>query len=193
MKKQLLGLFVLTSILSSAWASETKHKKAIIDTNLGKIIVTLREDWAPKTVQNFEGLATGKKKWKNPKGVEVATPLYNGTIFHRVIKDFMIQGGDPLKNGTGGPGYAFEDEFNPDAKFDKPGKLAMANAGPGTNGSQFFITTVPTAWLEGKHTIFGEVKEGKDGMDTVKKIAAVKTLPGDRPEKDVVIKHITIE
>lgn len=181
-------------ILSLAWIAPATHAKeknhmVIIETSEGNITVELFKDRAPKTVDNFIGLATGKKAWKDPKGGEEVKgkPLYSGTIFHRVIPNFMIQGGDPLGNGTGGPGYKFEDEVHADDKFDTKGILAMANAGPGTNGSQFFITVAPTPWLAGKHTIFGKVVEG---MDVVEKIANTKTGPGDRPVTDVVIKKI---
>lgn len=135
--------------------------KITIKTNKGDINLTLFPDQAPKTVANFVGLATGEKDWKDPKTGETITdtPLYQNLTFHRVIDDFMIQGGDPLGTGTGGPGYTFEDEIDPSLKFDKPGILAMANAGPNTNGSQFFITHVPTPHLNGKHTIFGEVAD----------------------------------
>ncbi|MGZ6142212.1 MAG: peptidylprolyl isomerase, partial [Myxococcales bacterium] len=127
------------------------------------ITVKLFEKDAPKTVENFVGLATGKKEWIDPRtGQKSKAPLYDGTSFHRVIPDFMIQGGDPLGTGTGGPGYKFEDEFSSGKKFDKPGLLAMANAGPNTNGSQFFITEVPTPHLNNRHTIFGEVVKGGD-------------------------------
>jgi peptidyl-prolyl cis-trans isomerase A (cyclophilin A) len=135
-------------------------------------------------------LAQGAREWKDPRNGQTTTGrLYDGTIFHRVITNFMIQGGDPLGTGTGGPGYKFGDEFHPDLSFDRPFLLAMANAGPGTNGSQFFITTVPTPWLTGKHTIFGEVIEGQDIVDA---ISRVDTRPGDRPVKDVVLESVEI-
>jgi peptidyl-prolyl cis-trans isomerase A (cyclophilin A) len=138
-------------------------------TSVGEIVVKLFPDRAPKTVDNFVSLAEGTKEWTEPKsGQKVKRPLYDGTVFHRVIPEFMIQGGDPLGNGTGGPGFRFEDEIGPQNKFDKPGLLAMANAGPNTNGSQFFITEVPTPHLNKGHTIFGEVVKG---MDLVPKIA----------------------
>ena len=131
---------------------------ATLKTNHGDIEVRLLPNHAPKTVRNFVELAKGEREWTNPAtGAKSTDKLYDGTVFHRVISGFMIQGGDPLGNGTGGPGYQFEDEFHPDLAFDKPYLLAMANAGPGTNGSQFFITVSPTAWLTRKHTIFGEV------------------------------------
>jgi peptidyl-prolyl cis-trans isomerase A (cyclophilin A) len=135
---------------------------ATFKTSMGDIVVKLFPEKAPKTVENFLGLAEGNKEWTDPKGQKVRTPLYDGTVFHRVIPDFMIQGGDPLGNGTGGPGYRFADEIGPGNKFDRPGLLAMANAGPNTNGSQFFITEVPTPWLDKGHTIFGEAVKGKE-------------------------------
>ena len=152
---------------------------AVIKTNYGTIEIELFKDKAPKTVENFIGLAN--------KG------YYNGVIFHRVIADFMIQGGDPTGTGRGGEslwGAAFEDEFSPDLKHDQPGMLSMANAGPNTNGSQFFINVVPTPWLDGKHTIFGKVI---NGMDVVYNISKVKTGPGDRPVNDVIMESVTIE
>ena len=136
---------------------------AVFKTSRGTITVKLFEKEAPKTVENFVGLATGKRDWIDPRtGQKSKANLYDGTLFHRVIPQFMIQGGDPLGTGTGGPGYKFEDEFGSSKKFDKPGLLAMANAGPNTNGSQFFITEVPTPHLNGRHTIFGEVVKGGD-------------------------------
>lgn len=169
---------------------------AKFDTNLGNFKVRLFNDKAPKTVENFVGLAEGTKEWTDPKTGEKmkGKKLYDGTVFHRVIKDFMIQGGDPLGTGTGGPGYKFADEFSPDLKHTRPGILSMANAGPGTNGSQFFITVVPTPWLDNRHSIFGEVDPNdKESMDVVMKISKVKTLSGDRPEVPVKINSITIE
>ncbi len=164
--------------------------KVTIKTTLGDISLELYPDKAPLTVANFLGLATGTKQWTDPKtGKTVSTPLYTGTIFHRVIKGFMIQGGDPLGNGTGGPGYQFADEFS-DLKFDQPYMLAMANSGPGTNGSQFFITVAPTPWLDGKHTIFGKVIKGQDIVD---KIVAVATDQSDRPTTPVSVKQIVVE
>jgi len=139
--------------------AQTIH--ATFQTSMGEIVVRLMPEKAPKTVENFLGLAEGTREWTDPRtGKKVRTALYDGTIFHRVIPDFMIQGGDPLGNGTGGPGYKFADEIGPDNRFDRPGLLAMANAGPNTNGSQFFITEVPTPWLDKGHTIFGEVVKG---------------------------------
>ena len=165
---------------------------ATIHTNLGDIRVTLFADQAPKTVRNFTGLAEGTQEWTDPKvRAKSMAPLYNGTVFHRVISGFMIQGGDPLGTGTGGPGYKFADEFHPELTFDRPYLLAMANAGPNTNGSQFFITVAPTAWLNFKHSIFGEVAD-QESRDVVDAIAATPTGPGDRPRQDVVISSIDI-
>jgi peptidyl-prolyl cis-trans isomerase A (cyclophilin A) len=167
---------------------------ASIKTNQGEIKVNLFSLHAPKTVENFIGLATGTIDWVHPKRgpQEKGTPLYNGVIFHRIIPDFMIQGGDPTGTGMGGPGFQFGDEIHPELTFNKPYKLAMANAGPGTNGSQFFITTVATTWLYGKHTIFGDVVD-PDSRKVVDKIQAVETGAGDKPVDDVVIESISIE
>jgi peptidyl-prolyl cis-trans isomerase A (cyclophilin A) len=168
----------------------TNTLTATLRTNHGPVVVRLYPDHAPKTVRNFVELAEGTREWTNPATRKASQqPLYNGTIFHRVIPDFMIQGGDPLGTGTGGPGYKFSDEFHPDLSFDRPYLLAMANAGPGTNGSQFFITTVPTPWLTGKHTIFGEVV---DGSNVVDEISRVQTSRGDRPVSDVVLESVEI-
>jgi peptidyl-prolyl cis-trans isomerase A (cyclophilin A) len=168
----------------------TTSLTATLRTTEGPIVIRLLPDHAPKTVRNFVELAQGGREWKDPRtGQSTTGRLYDGTIFHRVITNFMIQGGDPLGTGTGGPGYKFADEFHPDLAFDRPFLLAMANAGPGTNGSQFFITTVPTPWLTGKHTIFGEVIEGQDIVDA---ISRVDTRPGDRPVKDVVLESVEI-
>ncbi len=165
---------------------------AIFETSEGTIVCRLFEKDAPKTVANFVELADGKREWTHPSTRKKSKDrLYDGTIFHRVIPNFMIQGGDPLGTGTGGPGYQFEDETKDSPhKFDKPGKLAMANAGPNTNGSQFFITLAPTTWLTGKHTIFGEVVEGQD---VAEKIVALPRNRQDRPNKDIVVKKVTIE
>ena len=166
---------------------------ATIHTNKGDIRVNLFPDHAPKTVRNFTGLAEGTQEWTDPKvKAKTTKPLYDGTIFHRVIPNFMIQGGDPLGTGTGGPGYRFADEPHPELVFDKPYLLAMANAGPNTNGSQFFITVAPTTWLNFKHTIFGEVAD-QESREVVDAIAAVPTGGQDRPKDDVVISSITIE
>ena len=168
----------------------TETLTATLTTTQGTVTVRLFPDAAPKTVRNFVELAEGTREWTNPATRKTSQDkLYDGTIFHRVIPDFMIQGGDPLGTGTGGPGYKFADEFHPDLAFDRPYLLAMANAGPGTNGSQFFITTVPTPWLTGKHTIFGEVVEGSDIVD---EISRVQTSRGDRPVKDVVLEAVEI-
>jgi peptidyl-prolyl cis-trans isomerase A (cyclophilin A) len=164
---------------------------ATLETTKGAIRVRLFPDTAPKTVENFVGLATGSRSWQDPKtGAEQQRPLYDGTIFHRVIPDFMIQGGDPLGTGTGGPGYSFEDEVSGPRRFDRPGYLAMANAGPNTNGSQFFITQVPTPWLDGKHTIFGEVV---DGMEVVDAIAGSERDARDRPLQELRVERVVIE
>jgi peptidyl-prolyl cis-trans isomerase A (cyclophilin A) len=165
---------------------------ATFNTSEGTIVCRLFEKEAPKTVANFAELAEGKREWTHPTSRKKSKDrLYDGTIFHRVIPDFMIQGGDPQGTGTGGPGYQFEDETRGSPhKFDVKGKLAMANAGPNTNGSQFFITVAPTTWLTGKHTIFGEVIEGQD---VVEKISLVPRGASDRPRKDVVLQSVTIE
>jgi peptidyl-prolyl cis-trans isomerase A (cyclophilin A) len=165
---------------------------ATLHTTLGDITINLFEDQAPKTVRNFTGLADGSQEWTNPKSNAKSTePLYDGTIFHRVIAGFMIQGGDPLGTGTGGPGYKFDDEFHGELNFDRPYLLAMANSGPKTNGSQFFITVTPTPHLNRKHTIFGEVAD-QDSRDVVDAIAAVATGAQDRPKENVVINSVTI-
>jgi peptidyl-prolyl cis-trans isomerase A (cyclophilin A) len=161
---------------------------AILQTNLGSIKVRLFQDKSPKTVANFTGLATGTKAFTDAQGKEAKGPFYDGTIFHRVIPQFMVQAGDPTGTGRGGPGYRFEDEFS-DLRFDRPGLLAMANAGPNTNGSQFFITTVPTPHLNNKHTIFGEVVEG---YDVVEAISATPRGSMDKPTKDVVLEKVTV-
>jgi peptidyl-prolyl cis-trans isomerase A (cyclophilin A) len=164
---------------------------ATLHTNHGPIVVRLFPDHAPKTVRNFVELAEGGREWTDPRTGRASTDrLYDGTVFHRVIPDFMIQGGDPLGSGRGGPGYKFGDEIHPDLRFDRPYLLAMANAGPGTNGSQFFITVGPTAWLNGKHTIFGEVIQGTDVVDA---ISRVKTGSQDRPAEDVTIESVTVQ
>jgi peptidyl-prolyl cis-trans isomerase A (cyclophilin A) len=166
---------------------------ATLATSEGDIRVQLFPNHAPKTVANFVELAEGTREWTDPRtGTRAAIPLYDGTVFHRVISGFMIQGGDPLGTGTGGPGYRFNDEFHPELGFTKPYLLAMANAGPGTNGSQFFITVAPTAWLNNKHTIFGEVADD-ESRAVVDRIAAVATGKMDRPVTDVVINLVTIE
>ena len=161
-------------------------------TSEGDFTVKLFEAETPNTVANFTGLAEGTKEWTDPRsGKKVKAPYYDGTVFHRIIADFMIQGGDPLGQGTGGPGYNFGDEFSPKLRHDKPGILSMANRGPNTNGGQFFITLVPTPWLDNKHSVFGEVVTG---MDVIEKIGAAPTSkPGDRPLKPISIKSVAIE
>ena len=161
-------------------------------TSEGKFTIQLYDQDAPKTVENFVGLATGAKEWTDPRtGRKSTAPYYNGTVFHRVIDGFMIQGGDPLGQGTGGPGYKFADEFHAKRRHDKAGVLSMANSGPNTNGGQFFITLAPTPWLDNKHSVFGEVTEG---MDVVKKIGKTPTSkPGDRPVKPITLESVTIE
>ena len=198
----LIPLFLTLCLTNTSCAAdkEGKEKKetslqpglyAIFHTSQGDITCILFEKEAPKTIDNFVGLANGTKEWTDPKtGKKVKKRFYDGLIFHRVIPKFMIQGGDPEGTGRGGPGYRFEDEFNSDLKFDKPGMLAMANSGPNTNGSQFFITTVPTPWLNNKHTIFGQVIEGQDVTD---KIEEVKKGRGDKPLEDVVIQKLEIK
>jgi peptidyl-prolyl cis-trans isomerase A (cyclophilin A) len=166
---------------------------ATLNTNHGAIKVNLFGLDAPVTVANFVGLSDGTKEWAHPRTGDKNTgkPLYNGVIFHRIIPGFMIQGGDPTGTGMGGPGYNFNDEIS-EQNFNEPYKLAMANAGPGTNGSQFFITVAPTTWLYGKHTVFGEVAD-EDSRAVVEKIAAVETGAQDKPKSDVVIESISIE
>ena len=165
---------------------------ATFNTSEGKIVVRLFESDAPITVKNFIELAEGTKEWTHPTTRAKSTSkLFDGTIFHRVIPDFMIQGGDPAGTGMGGPGYRFEDETHGSThRFDKPGKLAMANSGPNTNGCQFFITVAPTAWLTGKHTIFGEVVEGQEIADKISKVARGGQ---DKPKTPVVLQSVTIE
>ncbi|MBF0807353.1 MULTISPECIES: peptidylprolyl isomerase [Rothia] len=171
----------------------TATAKATIHTNHGDIVVNLFGNHAPLTVKNFIGLSDGTQEWRHPRTGEVQEgPLYKDVIFHRIIRDFMIQGGDPLGQGIGGPGYQFKDEIHPELSFNKPYLLAMANAGPGTNGSQFFITTVETPWLNGRHTIFGEVAD-EDSKKVVDAIEGVATGAMDRPVEDVVISSIDIE
>lgn len=165
---------------------------ATLHTTLGDITINLFGNHAPKTVKNFVGLADGTQEWSNPRtGEKQSGPLYKHVPFHRVIAGFMIQGGDPLGNGTGGPGYKFADEFHPELTFSKPYLLAMANAGPGTNGSQFFITVAATNWLNNKHTIFGEVAD-QASRDVVDAIAAADTNSQDRPTTEILLTHVTI-
>lgn len=176
---------------------------ATLHTSAGDIRLELFPNHAPKTVRNFVGLATGTQEWTDPAtGETKTTPLYDGTIFHRVIAGFMIQGGDPLGRGTGGPGYTFDDEIHPELTFSEPYLLAMANAGKqrdpitgkvgGTNGSQFFISVAPTTWLNGKHTIFGKVADDASRA-VVDSIAATPTGAMDRPVQDVTLSSVTIE
>lgn len=184
-------------LLSAGWAAAGQKEKTVAEplyatlkTSMGVIVVQLFEDKAPKTVENFVGLATGSKEWTDPRtGQKVKQPLYNGTIFHRVIPGFMIQGGDPLGRGTGGPGYRFADEFNPALRHNKAGILSMANAGPNTNGSQFFITLAPTPHLDNRHSVFGEVVQGQEV------VVAIGNTPrgaNDRPLKDAVLQEVII-
>ncbi len=172
--------------------AQTPGTYAHFKTTEGDIVVRLFEADAPVTVKNFIELAEGKKEWTHPTTrTKSSDKLFDGTIFHRVIPDFMIQGGDPAGTGMGGPGYRFEDETKGSAhKFDKPGKLAMANSGPNTNGCQFFITVAATPWLTGNHTIFGEVAQGQDIAD---KISRVARNGQDKPHKPVVLESVTIE
>ena len=173
--------------------STAPARSAVLHTNHGDIRVNLFPDHAPTTVANFADLAEGRWEWTHPESRQKTTDrLYDGTIFHRIIDGFMIQGGDPLGQGYGGPGYQFKDEFHPELQFSKPYLLAMANAGPGTNGSQFFITLVPTDWLNRKHTIFGEVVDA-DSKAVVDAIGATPTDGFDRPIEPVVIEKLTIE
>jgi peptidyl-prolyl cis-trans isomerase A (cyclophilin A) len=201
--KNILALLCITTFVAAQTTSSPKpatthttgtarqtaapaNPKAVIHTTAGDLTCELFPKQAPKTVANFVGLATGTKDWTNPEThkKEHIVPLYTGTIFHRVIPNFMIQGGDPLGTGEGGPGYSFEDEFSPDLKFDVPGRLAMANSGPNTNGSQFFITEVPTPHLDGKHTIFGQCTD--ESVELVKQIARKATDPRDNKPYDAV-------
>ena len=184
--------FAVIGFLALA-GSALADKKATIRTTAGDIVVELYPDKSPVTVENFVGLVTGKKEWndpRNPKKKWKNKPIYNGTIFHRVVPGFMIQGGDPTGTGNGGPGYRFQNESNPSLVFDKAGVLAMANAGLNTNGCQFFITVAPQMRLNGNYTIFGQVTSG---LDVVIKIATAERGPGDRPKKPVVIKSIKSE
>lgn len=190
--KTTLVLFCALLASPLVQAAPSKDPVAVIETSMGTIKVKLFKSKAPLTVDNFVGLATGKKEWTDPKSQKKmkGKSLYAGTLFHRVIPGFMIQGGDPLGQGIGGPGYQFQDEVGPLDSFDKPGILAMANAGPNTNGSQFFITVAPTPHLNGRHTIFGEVVSG---LEVVNKIAGVARDGMDKPNKDVKIVRIKIQ
>ncbi|MBI3693339.1 MAG: peptidylprolyl isomerase [Acidobacteria bacterium] len=191
-----LGLAALVSAQEpKAAAPATPEREpglyATFTTSIGTMVCKLFEKEAPLTVANFVGLARGAKEWTDPKtGQKVKRPLYNGTIFHRVIPGFMIQGGDPLGTGMGDPGYKFRDEISPDLKFDQPGRLAMANSGPNTNGSQFFITEVPTPHLNKLHTIFGQVVEGQE---LIKQITGVPKDGNDKPRTPVVLKNVRIQ
>ncbi len=187
-----LGLLLSTGLATAGEKEKSVAEPlyATLKTGMGVIVIRLFEDKAPKTVENFVGLATGTKEWTDPKtGQRVRRPLYNGTIFHRVIPGFMIQGGDPLGRGTGGPGYRFADEFHPDLRHNKAGMLSMANAGPNTNGSQFFITLAPTPHLDNRHSVFGEVVQGHEV------VVAIGNSPrgaNDRPVKDAVLQEVVI-
>ena len=173
--------------------SSISTQQVTLHTSLGDVRVDLFGNHAPKTVANFVELAQGSKQWKNPKNGQTTNDhLYDGTIFHRVIPNFMIQGGDPLGRGTGGPGYNFADEFHPELFFDRPYLLAMANSGPNTNGSQFFITVARTPHLNRKHTIFGEVADA-DSRAVVDAIAATPVDRGDKPKQDVVITSVSLD
>ncbi|MDP8254788.1 MAG: peptidylprolyl isomerase [Candidatus Alcyoniella australis] len=196
-KRTLSAVITISALLliaSMALAAEENKLEpglyAIMQTSMGEITIKLFDDKAPMTVANFVELATAKKEWTDRGGQKIKSRFYDGLIFHRVIPDFMIQAGCPQGTGAGGPGYTFQDEFDPSLKFSHPGMLAMANRGPGTNGSQFFITEAATPWLNNKHTIFGEVVEG---MDVVKKISRANTAAMDKPIKDVVIEHVEIK
>lgn len=185
------AMILMTGALMAAdgWKNQA-GTYAVIETELGTIVCKLFPEKAPKTVANFVGLAEGTKEFTDPKtGKKAKRPFYDGIVFHRVIPDFMIQTGDPLGKGIGGPGYQFDDEFDPSLRFSKKGILAMANSGPGTNGSQFFITVAPTPWLNDHHSIFGDVVEGQSVAD------AISTAPrdrGDRPTQTLSMKKVTI-
>lgn len=195
---RMVGISLLAAMITGVVNAETKGSwektpglYAIFDTSMGKIVCVLFEKEAPIAVQSFTGLAEGTQEWLDPKtGQKVKRPFYDGLIFHRVIPEFMIQGGCPIGTGTGGPGYRYQDEFGSGLKFDRPGRLACANSGPNTNGSQFFITEVPTPWLDNKHTIFGQAVEG---VDLVAKMARVECGPGNKPVKPIVLKKLTIK
>ncbi|WP_254545709.1 peptidylprolyl isomerase [Halomarina pelagica] len=166
------------------------NPEAVLETNRGDVRLELFEERAPRTVENFVGLATGSREWEDPETGETRTdPLYQDVPFHRVIEGFMIQGGDPTGTGRGGPGYQFDDEFHDELTHDAPGKLSMANAGPNTNGSQFFITLDATPHLDGKHSVFGQVI---DGMDVVREIGSLPTDAQDRPQEEAVIESVKV-
>ncbi len=193
---KLLLILALFAVVPMAFAQSNGNLGpgvyARFDTTQGNFTVKLYDDMAPDTVENFIGLATGSKEWTHPTTNESFqdTPYYDGLIFHRVISGFMLQGGDPNGAGTGGPGYTFDDEFHPEARHSKAGILSMANRGPNTNGSQFFVTLGPTPHLDNRHSVFGEVV---DGMDVVMTIGSVPTGASDRPVEDVVMNSVTIE
>jgi peptidyl-prolyl cis-trans isomerase A (cyclophilin A) len=187
----MLAALALTAAAVAEAATMLPGTYAVVTTTAGTFTIRLFDEHAPKTVANFVGLAEGSKAWTDPRTGEVVTkPYYDDTLFHRVIDGFMIQGGDPLGQGTGGPGYTFGDEFHPTLRHAKEGILSMANRGPNTNGGQFFITLAPTPWLDNKHTVFGEVVEG---MDVVRAIGKVPVGAADRPVKDVRITTVAIE
>jgi len=192
-KLAILWVVVLSTLLLVQATVAGAETTAIIDTTAGKLTCTLFPDKAPIGVANFIGLATGTKDWTSPvtHAKKHGVPLYDGTIFHRVIPNFMIQGGDPKGDGTGDPGYAFKNETSPDLKFDRPGRLAYANAGPNTNGSQFFITEVPYPSLNGGYTLFGQCDDASVAL--VKQIARMGRDSNDRPYRPVKINHITID
>ena len=196
MNRMIFVSFLLVFVLGAFAGATAKDKKpglyATLETSMGNIVIKLFEEEAPITVANFVDLATGKKEWTHPGTREkmVGKLFYDGIIFHRVIPNFMIQTGDPLGLGVGGPGYTIPDEFHKKLKCDRPGRLGMANSGPNTGGSQFFITHVPTPHLTGKHTIFGQVVEGQK---LVTKIGGVPRGAGDKPHTPVVINHVIIE
>jgi peptidyl-prolyl cis-trans isomerase A (cyclophilin A) len=180
-----------SSLSRSQTVTRAPGTYAILETSQGSIVFRLFEKEAPKTVANFIGLAEGTTEFTDPRsGQKVKRPFYDGLNFHRVIPDFMIQGGCPLGNGTGGPGYRFADEFHASLRHDRAGKLSMANSGPGTNGSQFFISVAATPWLDNRHTIFGEVVEGQDVADKISKLPRDSS---DRPRTPVVLKSVRIE
>ena len=196
MNRMIFVSFLLVFVLGAFAGATAKDKKpglyATLETSMGNIVIKLFEEEAPITVANFVDLATGKKEWTHPGTREkmVGKLFYDGIIFHRVIPNFMIQTGDPLGLGVGGPGYTIPDEFDNKLSFDKPGVLGMANSGPGTGGSQFFITHRETSWLDGKHTIFGQVIEGQE---VVTAMAAVDRDGNDKPRKDITINQVVIE
>jgi len=197
--RNLLLVILFLALALAVFAEERPHgppatePTALIETSMGTLRCKLLSQEAPRTVANFVGLAEGTKDWKDPVTGQTkrGTPLYNGTIFHRVIPDFMIQGGDPLGNGTGDPGYKFDDEIVPSLAFDRPGRMAMANAGPNTNGSQFFITEKATPWLNGHYNLFGQCDN--DSIELVKQIARVPRDAQDKPISAVRINRIVIE